>query len=62
MENSQTLDITLDMHQAYRIARSQGYSKDSKTPVSYVQMTNIVIAAYKRGFADAKAIKGKHKD
>ena len=53
---------TLDMHEAYRIARSQGYSKDNPSPIGYVQMTNIVIAAYKRGFADAQAIKGKHKD
>lgn len=60
MENSQTLDNTLDMHEAYRIARAQGYKQNE--PIGYVLMTNIVIAAYKRGLADAKAIKGKHKD
>ena len=42
----------LEMHHAYRFAKSLGYKKDR--PVDYCTMASIIAAAYSRGLNDAK--------
>ena len=42
----------LEMHHAYRLARSLGYKKDR--PVNYCTMAQIIAAAYSKGLNDAK--------
>ncbi len=45
-------DINLmEMHKAYKFARSLGYKKDA--PVDYYTMAQIVTAAYTKGINDA---------
>lgn len=48
----------IGMHEAYRIARNNGYIKDQA--VSYATMTAIVAEAYKQGYEKAEADKKPH--
>lgn len=42
----------LEMHHAYRLARSLGYKKDR--PIDYCTIARIIAAAYSQGLDDAK--------
>lgn len=43
---------TITLHEAYRIARKNGYVKNQ--PVSYATMAGIVASAYQQGYEKAK--------
>ena len=43
---------TITLHEAYRIARKNGFIKDQ--PVSYATMAGIVASAYQQGYEKAK--------
>ena len=44
---------TITLHEAYRIARKNGFIKDQ--PVSYATMAGIVASAYQQGYKKTKS-------
>lgn len=48
----------IKMHEAYRIARDNGYKKEQ--PLSYMMIVTIVSEAYKQGYEKAEAEQKPH--